>query len=289
MMVLEALETHFRQEYREWDLLRWDGVLEGNGHKQHAGVLVGAPGRQPNYVVPLPASWAELHSQVTGNFRRNMRKQREIFEQDGHVYKFRVHAGSDVADALKTLFALHAQRAQFEGMEIKHRDRFADHVNRQLPREYTLEMALRGSAHIYELEIGGKPVANQLAFAMGGDLWLYASGFDPEWRRYGVMTMLTVEIMQWAIASKYERVNLSCGRDRGKMRWRPAEMAHSHFLESAPSMRGWLAMQAYETVAASGVSPPGCATTAMPIVKRDLNIRGSPGLAGSARAILPFV
>jgi hypothetical protein len=80
MMVLEALETHFRQEYREWDLLRWDGVLEGNGHKQHAGVLVGAPGRQPNYVVPLPASWAELHSQVTGNFRSNMRKQREIFE-----------------------------------------------------------------------------------------------------------------------------------------------------------------------------------------------------------------
>jgi hypothetical protein len=35
------------------------------------------------------------------------------------------------------------------------------------------------------------------------------------------------------------------------MRWRPLEMAHTYFLESAPSMRGRLAMQAYETVAAS--------------------------------------
>lgn len=250
-MVLGALETHFRQAYREWDLLRWDGVLEGNDGQHHAGVLVGAPGRLPNYVVPLPASWAELHSQVTGNFRRNMRKQRESFEQDGHVYRFRAVAGSDVAGALETLFALHAQRAQFDGMEVKHRDRFANRVNRQFLREYTLEMARRGSARLYELQIGGKTVASQLAFAMGGDLWLYTSGFDPQWRRYGIMTMLTVEVMQWAIASKYERVNLSCGHDRAKMRWRPAEMAHTYFLESAPSLRGRLAMQAYATVAAS--------------------------------------
>jgi hypothetical protein len=47
-------------------------------------------------------------------------------------------------------------------------------------------------------------------------IWLHATWLDPSWRGYGVMTMLTIEVMQWALRSDYEVVNLSCGDDRGK-------------------------------------------------------------------------
>jgi hypothetical protein len=61
-----------------------------------------------------------------------------------------------------------------------------------------------------ELVIGTKPVASQLTFT----LWLYASGFDASWRRYGVMAMLTVEVMPWALRSNCEVEDLLWPRQR---------------------------------------------------------------------------
>jgi len=47
---------------------------------------------------------------------------------------------------------------------------------------------------------------------MEKDLWLYASGFDPNWRRHGVMTMLTIEVMHWALQSNYPSRQLAASR-----------------------------------------------------------------------------
>lgn len=181
-----------------------------------------------------------------------MRKQRELFAQDGHSYKFRVIIdASGMAEALERLFVLHRVRAKFNGMEVKHPDRFADVTNRAFVTEYVLAMGKRGHAYFFELEIAGKLAASQLAFAVGTDLWFYSSGFDPEWRKYGVMTMLTVEVLQWAIRERISRVNLSCGLDRGKVRWRPSEITVTHFLWRAPGTRARIFMQALQVLEAS--------------------------------------
>ena len=114
--------------------------------------------------------------------------------------------------------------------------------------EYSLAMASRKKAHIFELAVNGRRVATQLAFTMDKDLWMYTSGFDPDWRRYGVMTMLTVEIMQWAMRSGYEIVNLSVRVRQGKNPLAPV----GGCLFTTPGMRarssGWFAMQAHETI-----------------------------------------
>jgi CelD/BcsL family acetyltransferase involved in cellulose biosynthesis len=247
--VMSALWAYFQHEYREWDLLRWDGLREGAQENVPLGGLFGAPAHQPNYFVRLPASWAELHSQITGNFRRNMRKQREFFEADGHAYQVRViDRPAAMRDALNTLFDLHTLRAQAESMDVRHPDRFANSANRQFVTEYAVSMASCSKAHIFEFVVGTKLVASQLTFTMGKDLWLYASGFDPNWRRYGVMTMLTIEVMQWALRSNYEIVNLSCGHDRGKSRWRPSEITFTHVLEKSLGLRGRLAMRSYRAL-----------------------------------------
>jgi CelD/BcsL family acetyltransferase involved in cellulose biosynthesis len=247
--VTSALRAYFQHEYREWDLLGWDGLREEVPANVPFGGAFGAPAHQPNYFIRLPASWAELHSRITGNFRRNMRKQREFFEVDGHTYQLRVvDRPADMRGALNTLFDLHTLRARAGSMDVRHPDRFANNTNRQFVTEYAVSMASCSKAHIFECVIGAKPVASQLTFTMGKDLWLYASGFDPDWRRYGVMTMLTTEVMQWALRSNYEVVNLSCGHDRGKMRWRPSEIAFTHVLERSPGLRGRLAMRSYRAL-----------------------------------------
>jgi CelD/BcsL family acetyltransferase involved in cellulose biosynthesis len=197
----------------------------------------------------VPASWKELHARVAGNFRRNLRKQREFFDLDGHTYQLRVvDHPTEMGGALNTLFDLHARRAQAGSMDVRHPDRFAHTINKQFVTEYAVSMASCSNAHIFELVIGTTRVASQLAFTMGKHLWLFASGFDPSWRRYGVMTMLTVEVMQWALRSNYEVVNLSCGHDRGKSRWRPSEIIFTHLLEKSPGLRGRLAMRSYQAL-----------------------------------------
>jgi len=178
-----------------------------------------------------------------------MRKQREFFDLDGHTYQIRIiDHPADMGGALNTLFDLHTVRAQAGSMDVRHPDHFANSINREFVTEYAISMASCSKAHIFELVIGTKPVASQLTFTMGKDLWLYASGFDPSWRRYGVMTMLTIEVMQWALRSNYEVVNLSCGYDRGKSRWRPSENTFMHVLERSPGPRGRLAMRSYRAL-----------------------------------------
>jgi hypothetical protein len=54
---------------------------------------------------------------------------------------------------------------------------------------------------------------------MGGVLYLYHSGFDPELWRYSVATLATVEAIKAAIARGLHSVNFSLGVDQAKARW----------------------------------------------------------------------
>ena len=242
-----ALRQHFQATSSEWDIFRFDG-LRGRPEDIHwlnqPGVAALTQG--PNYFVELPGSWDELHKRVNGNFRRNMRKQREVFDADGHTYALDlIDSLGELPAALDKLFALHSLRADSDGMEVKHPDRFADPQNRGFIRDYVLKMAGRGRVRLFELKIDGTTVASQLTIVLGDQLWFLSSGFDTAWRKYGIMTMLTVEVMKWAIESRFKIVNLSCGHDRGKTRWNPAEVILSNFLWRAPGLRGLMLARVY--------------------------------------------
>jgi CelD/BcsL family acetyltransferase involved in cellulose biosynthesis len=248
--VLETLHRYFQRDFQKWDLFRWDGIDGGLPPNvvDPEGSRPDAIAQLPNYFIVLPGTWSELQSRLSAKFRRNMRKRYEFLARDGHVFKFHViDSQSKIDQSLETFFRLHALRAQFDAMDVKHPNRFADRVNREFLSEYTREMSARGGSRIFELEIGGRIIASQLAFAVGKDLWLYSSGFDPEWRKYGVMTMLTAEILQWSILAQFKIVNLSCGQDLGKLRWQPTEIIFSHYFQRAPGVRGHLIMRAWET------------------------------------------
>jgi CelD/BcsL family acetyltransferase involved in cellulose biosynthesis len=151
-------------------------------------------------------------------------------------------------ESLSTFCDLHSLRAKSEEMDVKHPDRFTNDVNRGFLAEYVNLLAGRGACRIFELEIDGRPIASILGFIMDDNLWLYSSGFDPNWRKYGIMTMLTAEILKWGIGSRLAVVNLSCGKDMGKIRWNPTEVNFFHLLQPAPRRKGRLLLRAYEGV-----------------------------------------
>jgi CelD/BcsL family acetyltransferase involved in cellulose biosynthesis len=246
-----ALAAFFRDQYRFWDLLRWDGLRASpNGERVHGlSEACDAGGQLPNYFIPLPSTWEEMLSRLNGKFKRNIRKRYELLAKDGFTFKFRVNENADsIGKSLHRFFDLHGLRAKSDEMDVKHPDRFTNDVNRAFIADYVNSLAGRGACRIFELEIDSRPIASILGFVMDDNLWLYSSGFDPSWRKYGIMTMLTAEILKWGIGSRMAVVNLSCGKDMGKIRWNPTEVNFFHVLQPAPRSKGRLLLRAYESV-----------------------------------------
>jgi CelD/BcsL family acetyltransferase involved in cellulose biosynthesis len=245
--IATAVGAYFRDAYAAWDLLSWEGPAAAQG--RYRAQMPRLMGRQefPNYYITLPGTWSELQSRLTGKFKRNMRKRCELFNNDGFSYSFRcLRQRAEIAPALARFFHLHSMRAAIDDMEIKHPDRFTSPKNRNFLTEYIDDIATYEHCHIFDLVVAGETIGSQLAFAMDGHLWLYSSGFDPKWRKYGIMTMLTTEILKWAIDTKMRVVNLSCGQDLGKLRWNPTEVTYARFLMPAPTIRGRLLVLAYK-------------------------------------------
>jgi CelD/BcsL family acetyltransferase involved in cellulose biosynthesis len=123
--------------------------------------------------------------------------------------------------------------------------RFADESAREFLHEYCAALSSRGELRIFQLEIGGVITATRIGFLLGRELYLYYSGYLPEWGRYSVMTTLLAEAFRWAIAQRLDVVNLSIGRDNSKLRWSPEESAYMQGVQQGRRLRNRLAFRAY--------------------------------------------
>jgi CelD/BcsL family acetyltransferase involved in cellulose biosynthesis len=76
-------------------------------------------------------------------------------------------------------------------------------------------------------------------------LYLYYSGFDPEWARYSVMTTTVAEAIKYAIETGLRTVNLSPTKDLSKTRWSPRQVDYGSAYEPRGRLRSRLANSAY--------------------------------------------
>src|SRR6185437_12384817 len=94
-------------------------------------------------------------------------------------------------------------------------------------------------------EVGSQIVAMRIGFVVGDSLYLYYSGFDPQWSRYGVMTTTVAEAIKYAIAQGLKTVNLSPSLDMSKARWSPRQVDYKSAYEHGGRLRSRVAGQAY--------------------------------------------
>jgi hypothetical protein len=72
--------------------------------------------------------------------------------------------------------------------------------------------------------INGKVEAIRVFFVVNGWAYLYDSGFNPAYSKYGIMQSLNINIMTHLIQDpSITHINLSVGLDENKMRWQPEE------------------------------------------------------------------
>jgi CelD/BcsL family acetyltransferase involved in cellulose biosynthesis len=219
-----------------WDWIAWRG-LDRHGAFASAidRVLPMRWGQsQAGNVLALQPTWDAFKSGLKRNIKESLRHGYNSLAREGLALELKVdRTPSEVRDGLETFYRLHAMRAQLAGT-VDHPDRFASpHARRFLGRVCD-QLAERGMAIVFTLNVGGNAVAARVGFIVSECLYLYYSGFDPALGKYGVMTTTVAEAIKHAIGRGLKRVHLSMGTDVSKSRWGPATPMHHDALSIKP-------------------------------------------------------
>ena len=221
------------------DWVRWTGVDERHGAREALGTDgVRWSDGVACYVVDLPPTWEELRAAGSSNLRESLRKCYRYMEREHLDHSLEVVTTRDrVGEAVHDFLRLHAARAGLAGA-AHHNDVFAHPACRAFLLDACDRFAARGELRIFRLRLGEKLVASRLGFVLGGCLYIYYSGVDPAYAKYGVGTTLVAEAIQHAIGEGLTAVNLSTGKDPSKLRWRPREIVFREALLVSPRALG---------------------------------------------------
>jgi CelD/BcsL family acetyltransferase involved in cellulose biosynthesis len=239
---VSSLLRYLQERKKDWDWFVWSGIRQGS--EAHA-ILSQTPGFNwthtlPDYVLPLPATWQEFRASRSRNIKESIRKCYNSLKRGGHDFRFRVvsEAGA-LPEALARFFVLHTIRANAPGLP-SHADVFASERARAFLLALAREPGHLPRLRVFELEIAGRVVASRVGFLLDDELYLYFSGYDPEWGRLSVMTTVVVEAIKWAIEQHCRCVNLSPGDDISKTRWRATVERYESGVLVSPTERGRL-------------------------------------------------
>jgi len=223
--VVEAFIEHLAAEQRErFDLLFFERVRAESTvlavlrrGLEARGLTVRTDGEQPSPYRTLPATQEALRASMSRNFRRQLSNARNRLEKEGAVTLSFAPADLPVEEAMDELIALH--RARWGPDEGSFRT--PDYV--QFHRTLSERLADRGELALALLRVGGASVAARYDFLYGGRVWCFQGGWQPAYERMRVGTLLTAEVMAWAIDRGCTEYDFLSGDDAYKRRWADGE------------------------------------------------------------------
>lgn len=144
--------------------------------------------------VELPATWDDYLGSLSKKDRHELRRKLRRLDGGGGDVALRVVTEEPEASTmLDTLF--HLMR-----ISSHHKEEFLDRPGMEaFFREMTRVMASEGMLRFYFLTFDGQPVASVLNFDLGGKLYMYNSGYDPEYAHYAVGLMSKTLLIRDAI------------------------------------------------------------------------------------------
>lgn len=230
----------------DWDWVHWAHIGPEFATALSAGgqALYWQPPLS-DFVIDLAPSWEEFRSRLKRNVRESLRHGYNSLKREGMRFEFEaIEQPAEIHRGLDRYLELHRMRAEF-ACAARHPDRFASTCCRDFLIAVCERLAAHRGVRLFALKVQGQIVAMRLAFVIADSLYLYYSGFDPRWWRFGVMTTTVAEAIKYAIANGFKTVNLSPIKEISKTRWGPRQVDYSSAYEPKPRLRSRLANTAY--------------------------------------------
>ncbi len=188
-------------------LALWGRALAARGLRVEAGRS------QPSPYLPLPATVDALRASMSRNFRRQLANARNRLAREGHVALRFAPRDVPVEEAMDTLIALHRARWGPEEGSFRTPDYVRFH------RALSRRLAARGELVLALLDVDGRTVAARYDFLGDERVWCFQGGWSPDFERMRVGTLLTEDVIRWAIARGCREYDFLCGDEPYKRRW----------------------------------------------------------------------
>jgi CelD/BcsL family acetyltransferase involved in cellulose biosynthesis len=181
------------------------------------GILIRARNEDRSPSLLLPQSMAALLASKSANFRSQYQRSRRRLANLGTVRLLRAPQDLSIAEAMKTLAKLNRARWQEAGSSFKTVDyeRFHAMLAQRFAERDWLWLAI--------LTLDDEPIAARYDFVYGSKVWCMQGGWDPARQDLNLGTLMTAEVISWAIAQELREYDFLGGEDHYKRRWADRE------------------------------------------------------------------
>jgi hypothetical protein len=211
----EAYDSLWRSLCREeWDELDLWGLKESSPTRSAISARARAAGydlveevEATSPRVPLPATWEDYLSSLGKKDRHELRRKlRRLFDSGAavefEVYQEQADVNARMDDFLRLHTGSRADKAEFMSAAME-----------TFFRRMTSSLSREGLVRLFMLSLGGRPAASVLCFDAGSALYMYNSGYDPEYSALAVGLLSKALCLKWAIENGYQALDFLRGAE----------------------------------------------------------------------------
>ena len=185
---------------QDWNEVELWGLMESSPTRERVKAYAAEHGyaveETPEAVSPrlaLPATWDEYLASLGKKDRHELRRKIRRLYESGNGVDFEVlSTQQEVVAAMDDFLALHTQSRQ-------DKTDFMTSEMESFFRRMASALAAEGLVRLFMLRVNGKAAATVLCFDAGSHLYMYNSGYNPEFSGLSVGLVSKALVLQWAI------------------------------------------------------------------------------------------
>lgn len=212
--------------------------------------------------VRLPKTLEEYLLMVPKKIQTNMfRREKKLKSTHKIEYKSFIDLNLSIEKAMEIFFTLHQKRWQSKG----YKGVFANCHLRNFHMDVAKKFSERGWLNLFFLCSDGEPIAAEYAFQYKNKCYLYLTGFDPKYAKFGIGILSQFYAIQYSIRNGLKEFDMMRGYHPYKMqwgsrirrnlelnavRWKPVPKAYEWIVKRnvIPSLSNWLRNKALNSV-----------------------------------------
>ena len=193
----------------------------------------------PNFVIHLPATWAQYVSSLNASFRPLLTRYPKRLQSRFTVKYSRCEDLDNLDTQLQALFDLHQMRWTGRG-EV---GAFAGNERRDFYHRMATAFLQRGWLEFWRLELNGETVGAQFCFRYNDTVSLLQEGFHPSYASEKIGYALKAQLLEEMIRTGAKRYDFLGGADPYKAKFGARQKNYSNLFIAGPSRRGCLFIQ----------------------------------------------
>ena len=166
--------------------------------------------------IEIPESKEKLLNSLNLKFQKKLKKSQQKLELEQGKIELRQYRDlGSLEQAMEIFFSLYQKRWATKGEQ----GRFEKQNARNITFETARYFAQKGWLKLYFLVVNHKPVAVELNLEYQGKMFCHLKGFDPNYSKYRVGSLLTLKVLEDCIAKGISEYDFMQGAEAYKFDW----------------------------------------------------------------------